>query len=145
MSKIKTTCAVVITDGKKMLVCHPTGHTNKKCWSFPKGIMEEGEAAAEAAVRETAEETSIQLQKEDLRLLAGRQKYRKKRNIVVYVKKMVPLPDPGTLSCESNIDGSDKPEVDDYKIIDIMDYKKCLSFNLRRIFAPLAIKVLGMI
>jgi 8-oxo-dGTP diphosphatase len=50
--------AVVVRQGRVLLVkrgCNP----NKGLWGFPGGLVELGETAAEAAIRELAEETGI--------------------------------------------------------------------------------------
>ena len=44
----------------KLLVAHPTGH-DFDFWSVPKGKLDEGETAFAAAVRETWEETNVDL------------------------------------------------------------------------------------
>lgn len=44
----------------KLLVAHPTGH-DFDFWSIPKGKLDEGETAFIAAVRETYEETNVNL------------------------------------------------------------------------------------
>ena len=42
----------------KILVAHPTNH-KPNFWSIPKGKVEEGEAKIDAAIRETFEETNV--------------------------------------------------------------------------------------
>ena len=51
--------AIVIEDGKVLMVEHE--HTDKrgKFWIFPGGGVEEGESVADTAIRETEEETGI--------------------------------------------------------------------------------------
>lgn len=45
-----------------MLLVHPSGAYNRKApWSIPKGLPDEGEELASAAIRETAEETGVVL------------------------------------------------------------------------------------
>lgn len=46
-------------DGK-LLICHPTNHA-VDFYSIPKGKIESGETKIEAAIRETFEETNIDL------------------------------------------------------------------------------------
>ena len=50
----------IIRDDKKVLICHPTNH-KPDFWSIPKGKVEEGETMIQAAIRETYEETNINL------------------------------------------------------------------------------------
>jgi 8-oxo-dGTP pyrophosphatase MutT (NUDIX family) len=48
-----------------ILICHPTNHA-PNVWSIPKGKIEEGEGAMEAAIRETYEETNVNLNDKSL-------------------------------------------------------------------------------
>jgi 8-oxo-dGTP pyrophosphatase MutT (NUDIX family) len=43
------------------LMCHPTNHPD--VWSLPKGHIESGETPMQAAIRETIEETNIDISK----------------------------------------------------------------------------------
>ncbi|HHJ64249.1 MAG TPA: NUDIX hydrolase [Aquifex aeolicus] len=45
---------VLFRDGEVLLVKNPSG-----VWTFPKGLVEEGEAPEETAVREVLEETGV--------------------------------------------------------------------------------------
>lgn len=55
--KYEKSCgAIVIEDGKVLLVKHNAGH-----WDFPKGHVEEGETEFETAIREVKEETNIDI------------------------------------------------------------------------------------
>ncbi len=52
----------IIRKDKKLLICHPTNHGyGKGNWSIPKGKIEEGETTIQAALRETFEETNLDL------------------------------------------------------------------------------------
>ncbi len=47
-------------DGIEVLLVHPSGNYNRHApWSIPKGLADEGESLAEAAIRETFEETGV--------------------------------------------------------------------------------------
>ena len=50
---------VVRLDGKEPEVLLVTGKRNPKSWIFPKGHIEKGETAEQAALRETREEAGI--------------------------------------------------------------------------------------
>lgn len=54
----------IIRRDKKLLVCHPTNHA-ADFWSIPKGKTEEGETMVQAALRETFEETNLDLTTND--------------------------------------------------------------------------------
>lgn len=68
-------------DGERFLVVHPSGRYNRRSpWSIPKGLLEPGEDAEQAALRETEEETGILC-----RIVSplGEIRYQKSRKIVV--------------------------------------------------------------
>jgi 8-oxo-dGTP pyrophosphatase MutT (NUDIX family) len=52
----------LIRKNNKILVCHPTKHS-KNFWSIPKGRVEDNEEILETAIRETFEETNIDVAK----------------------------------------------------------------------------------
>ena len=54
---------VVIEDGKVLLIQQRNGH-----WGFPKGHVEADETERNAAIRETKEETNIEVEIEDGRI-----------------------------------------------------------------------------
>jgi 8-oxo-dGTP pyrophosphatase MutT (NUDIX family) len=58
---------IAIIWGTKILLVHPTGGSwQKRTLGIPKGSIEEGETELEAALRETFEETGIQLRADQL-------------------------------------------------------------------------------
>lgn len=59
MKKI-TAGVFIINKDNKILVCHPTNHS-QNFWSISKGAVEDGEILIDAAIRETFEETNIDL------------------------------------------------------------------------------------
>ncbi|WP_109030103.1 NUDIX hydrolase [Streptomyces rubrogriseus] len=50
--------AIIVDEGRVLMVRRRVGEGDL-LWQFPAGAIEDGEAAAEAAVRETAEETGL--------------------------------------------------------------------------------------
>ena len=53
----RLSCGIVILDPtRQLLLCHVTGQRH---WDLPKGGIHDGETPAEAAVRETMEETGL--------------------------------------------------------------------------------------
>lgn len=60
MAKIIASGLFIVRKDKKLLVCHPTNH-NANFFSIPKGKVEDGEEFLVAAIRETYEETNINL------------------------------------------------------------------------------------
>jgi 8-oxo-dGTP pyrophosphatase MutT (NUDIX family) len=81
--KIAAGCLVRARFGDqwRYLIVHPSGAYNRRApYSIPKGLLEPGEAAAEAALRETREETGL-----DCRIIAalGEIAYVKSRKRVI--------------------------------------------------------------
>ncbi len=62
--KIHAAGIFVIRKDYKVLICHPTNHSTD-VWSIPKGKIEDGEDAMDAAMRETYEETNIDFHHDD--------------------------------------------------------------------------------
>jgi len=60
MSKVNAAGVFLVRNDGKILVGHPTGHP-EDVWSIPKGKIDEGENTLEAAIRETMEETNVDL------------------------------------------------------------------------------------
>ncbi len=57
MKKVKCCGTIIVKDNKVLLV-----YQNNDVWGFPKGHMEEGETEIETAIRETKEETNIDVE-----------------------------------------------------------------------------------
>jgi len=57
---------VAISWNKSILLVHPTNASWKNALSIPKGMIDAGEDAFTAAIRELKEETGIMVKKEDL-------------------------------------------------------------------------------
>jgi len=60
MSRVVAAGIFLVNKDGKLLVCHPTNHA-PDFWSIPKGKVEIGEELIDAAIRETYEETNIDL------------------------------------------------------------------------------------
>jgi len=73
MAAKSTSCGVIVTDGKRLLLGHATGSPR---WDIPKGVAEPGESFVAAAVRELLEETGLRALETDLRPL-GVHQYRR--------------------------------------------------------------------
>ena len=56
--KTETSAGIVVFHEKEFLLLHyPEGH-----WDFPKGVIESGEGHEQAALRETKEETNLEVE-----------------------------------------------------------------------------------
>jgi len=62
MTKIISAGLFIVRKDKKLLIAHPTNHKSN-FWSIPKGKVEDNETFLEAALRETFEETNLDLSK----------------------------------------------------------------------------------
>ena len=93
----RLSCGVVIlNDAAELLLCHVTGHEH---WDLPKGGKALGELPLDAALRETQEETSLQLDSAAL-LDLGRLPYRPRKDLHLFAARL-PRFDPARLWCES--------------------------------------------
>jgi len=104
---------VVLNSDHELLLCHVTGQNH---WDLPKGGIDAGESPLQAALRETREETGLQLRGEAL-LDLGRFEYTAKKNLYLFATLM-PRLDISQLHCESHyydrVAGRELPEMDGY-------------------------------
>ena len=127
----KLTCAAIISNGKKVLIVRNTGVKDKK-YDFPKGLKDPLETELDAVVREVKEETSLVLDKENLKEL-GKTTYLKEKDIIFFYYQIKNLPDTNILKCTSYFTDSNlcsRPEVDDFKIAKVKDLSKYLRGNV---------------
>lgn len=82
------------SDILEVMIVHPSG--NSKKWSLPKGEIDKGETAAEAAVRETKEECGFDVDKDKLDSLGSNVYKSKKKKVFAFatefLEKEVPAP-----------------------------------------------------
>ncbi|TAL48137.1 NUDIX hydrolase [archaeon] len=57
---------MIVTDGSKVLIAKRQGPPFKGLWKFPGGMVDDGETVEEAAVRETKEETGLDVEITDI-------------------------------------------------------------------------------
>ena len=110
----RLSCGTVILNAQReLLLCHVTGQDH---WDLPKGGAHDGESPLQAALRETREETGLQLDAAAL-LELGRFDYRPKKDLHLFATLM-PRFDVATLRCESHFaqwgTGRCLPEMDGY-------------------------------
>ena len=110
----RLSCGVLIlSEQRELLLCHVTGQDH---WDLPKGGAHPGESPLQAALRETREETGLQLDPGDL-LDLGRLDYRPKKDLHLFATLM-PRLDLTGLRCESQFSqasaGARLPEMDAY-------------------------------
>ena len=104
---------VVVAPTRELLLCHVTGQRH---WDLPKGGLHDGETPAEAARRETREESGLVFAPEEL-LDLGRFAYTTKKDLHLFAAASERI-DPLALCCESTFvergSGRRLPEMDGF-------------------------------
>lgn len=117
---MKTISAGIIITNKnnQILGCKPFGKFDGRC-DIPKGGIEENENPIDAALRETYEETNLDLKNETL-IEIGLVSYQPKKDLFLF-KCNYEIEDLSILKCISyfELNGCSFPEVDGYEWIDI--------------------------
>lgn len=125
---METTCGTYVIDiHNRLLICHPTNEPMDK-WSIPKGWPEEGETYEEAAIRELEEETGLIITDYTGKLeIVGENQYKNKPKKLIafsfFLKEEVIQP----LACSGMISGTNIPEVDIIKWVDIKVALECIQ------------------
>lgn len=124
----KVSCGVIIVQNNQLLMCRVTG---QGFWDLPKGCKEINESSIEAAVRELYEETSIIINKNELKDL-GEIEYNshKRLNLFIYLGDLIF--DVNSLACLSSFKdkktGQFMLEVDSYEFLDFEEaISRCAS------------------
>lgn len=141
-AKKKVSAAVLMTDGHKLLIVHPTGWASSE-WELPKGNIDDSESDAQAAVREFYEETGQKISISGLRKV-GRYNLHSGKDIILFTYSIDNLPPISSMRCLSvfhpNQDKGDlkttSPEIDKWKYItpeEIDKYvRKKMTFMIRK-------------
>lgn len=109
--KYEKSCgAIVVDDGKVLLVKHNAGH-----WDFPKGHVEEGETEIETAIREVKEETNIdiKIEKENKYISEYSPKENVMKTVIYFIGKKV--------------GGEDKPQIEEVSDVEWVDVNKAVE------------------
>lgn len=119
----------------KLLVGHPTGH-KPNFWSIPKGKLDKGETSYDAALRETWEETNVDLGEVtamyELDTIKYKSKKKKLKPFVVFEDENRKIDSSKfDLKCNSFVGIHSKwnaglPEMDDFKWITLEEAKDVL-------------------
>jgi 8-oxo-dGTP pyrophosphatase MutT (NUDIX family) len=127
----QTSAGIVITDGDHMLLGHVT---NAHHWDLPKGRMDPGETALQAAVRECAEETGLQVPAPELHVL-GMYDYTPKKDLWLFCWPQIHMPDVTQLKCKSMFTGDKgvQPELDAFKLVAWSDLNSYCAPHMFRV------------
>ena len=130
-----TSCGVIITDGKRLLLGHATGSPR---WNIPKGMAEPGESFAAAAVRELQEETGLSVAETELRPL-GVHAYRRGKDLALFCWPSPALPDPKQLTCASHfpLGGRIVPEFDRFGLFSHEEALQRVGKDMARLLAEI--------
>jgi 8-oxo-dGTP pyrophosphatase MutT (NUDIX family) len=132
----QTSCGVIVTDRKRILLGHATRSPR---WDIPKGTAEPDESFVDAAVRELHEETSLVASPDDLVAL-GVHTYLRGKDLALFAWKLSQLPDPQSLTCSSHFalpNGTLLPEFDRFGLFSWDEARSRVGKNLARLLAAL--------
>jgi 8-oxo-dGTP pyrophosphatase MutT (NUDIX family) len=122
---MQTTCGIFVFDKNGfVLICCPRGVKTKYDWTIPKGKVDKGEEFIDAAIRETREETGLDVSPHKRKIKeVGRKKYKhKKKKLVAFSLFLDNMIDTTTLKCEC----VEKPEIVKYEMVTVKDAIKRL-------------------
>lgn len=108
----------IIDSTDKLLICRATGSDN---WSIPKGHIDRNESAINAALRETFEETGMDLKpfKQNLIRLDSVIYKSGKKTLNPFLLKVYTQINVAHLNCHSIIEHDTRPEIDKYEMVTI--------------------------
>lgn len=109
---------IILNKDNQILACKPFGKFDGRC-DIPKGKIEDGELPYEAALRETFEETGLDLKDVELEEI-GLLTYQPKKDLYLF-KCIYEIEDLSVLHCDSMFKLNDCffPEVDGYEWLDL--------------------------
>jgi len=144
------TCGTLVHDTKKFLICHVT-NSNPSRWDIPKGIKEDNESYLECASRELYEETNINRHIYDSSInFLGIHSYTRGKFLVLYELKFWNpnnssnwLLSTSSLKCNSLIDNSNSPEVDNFMYVTMEEAKDYVTPNLYSIISRFPLSYLN--
>lgn len=115
----------------KILICHPT-KASDAVWSIPKGMLDSGEEPIDGAVRETFEETNVDVSKWKFLHRLNPVKYKKKNKelhtFAIFETQNLFDFDSFDFKCASNVPEAlgGYPEMDGYKWVTLKEARPLL-------------------
>jgi 8-oxo-dGTP pyrophosphatase MutT (NUDIX family) len=137
----QTSCGVIVTDGKLILLGHATRSPR---WDIPKGTAEPDENFTDAAVRELREETGLVVPPSELAVL-GVHPYLRGKDLALFGWERRQLPDPKSLTCNSHFplpNGTLLPEFDRFGLFSWDEALSRVGKNLARILSSVPREIL---
>jgi 8-oxo-dGTP pyrophosphatase MutT (NUDIX family) len=136
-----TSCGVIVTDGRRLLLGHATRSPR---WDIPKGEAEPGESFAAAACRELLEETGLDAPESAL-LPLGVFAYRRAKDLALFAWMPAQLPDPRTLVCASHFawNGRMLPEFDKFGLFTPEEAVARVGKDMARLLAGISFGALS--
>lgn len=136
-----TSCGVIVTDGKRLVLGHATRSPR---WDIPKGGVEPGESLEQAARRELREETGLAAPESALAPL-GTFPYLRNKDLALFAWTVAELPDPRSLACSEYFtlaDGTRLPEFDRFGLFTRDEALTRVGKNLARLLAEISLSAL---
>lgn len=134
MARVHASGIFIVRKDGKLLICHPTNHASN-FFSIPKGKIEEGESKLEAGIRETFEETNIELKgTTDFHVheleSVGYKSGKKTLHSFLYMEKLISTFDweNTEIKCNSNVEPERGgfPEMDGYEWVELEEARELL-------------------
>ena len=132
LDKKLVSAALFLTNGKVFLSVVPTFKTN---YDLPKGVQNKGEDILDTLIREVDEETGINLHQYKNKIQKiGLYKYRKNKDIMLFLLKLDELPKTSLMRCVSmfKLKNKEYPEVGQFKYLNF-DNLNVFKENMARI------------
>lgn len=141
MSDLNVRAGVIFTDGEMCLIGHaPNKKMGDNTWDLPKGhLKDNGESPLEGAAREFTEETGMQLDTSNIKLINEQPVKYGKDLFYLAMAKVVTLPPLESYHCESFFDwyGKKLPEVSTFKYIPIDELGTYIYKGLADVVVPM--------
>lgn len=141
MAEKTTSCGVIVTDGRRLLLGHASRSPR---WDIPKGGVEPGESLAAAARRELREETGL-VAPEAALIPLGVKPYLRNKDLALFAWVVGELPASTMLVCSEYFvlpNGSRLPEFDRFGLFTPEEAFALVGKNLARLLAEISLAAL---